>query len=564
MRKSFFLVPLLALAMSSCSSDEPANPGGETPDSKDGFYATISFKLPTGSRAESDKDGEEVGKDYENNIGSILVILAKADKTATSYSSANYEYVSYAYTDAPRLAGGTTGSATKKYTINFQDKESLFEYAGEGSKTVNVFAYCNPPQSLVDYVLELAAAPAGTDKVFTDQIMTADIVTTWNEQKAFLMTSAKMHDVVLPSQEDLKSKHNTPTNPFNLTEKGPIEVMRAAVRFDYKDGATAKDESNKIIPFTYNIVDINDPDIVQGSVTLTDVALFNLRDQFYYLPRTADATGAISLCPADIEAGHVVSPVEPANRTYSETIGFGNTAIDPSKNKNLKWSKLTTIIGGTEDNDGEWTHPDDTEGSTTHKMDYHIWRYASENTFAYDAETFDRNETTGVVFKAKINVDGDDRVEAGKPMYLYQGVLYHSAKQVYKAAREYPGTGLAIAFKEIFDVTGEGETATVSLKEAYKDALEAEGFTIYHPDEEDGNYYCYYYYFNKHNDDGLLEEIAPFEFATVRNNIYKLSVTKITQFATFFPPETIEDWNVFFSLDVEVRKWTVRVNDIEF
>ena len=569
MRKSFFLVPLLALAMSSCSSDEPAIGGGETPDAQDGFYATVRFKLPTaGSRATeaNHPDGIEEGQDVENNISSILVILAEPH-VATEYSEANYTYVSYAYTDAPTYDGGTTESPTKKYTINFQDKESLFEYADGGGKKVNVFAYCNPPQTLVNYVLGLADA---TDKTFTDEIMSADIATTWNPN-AFLMTSAKMHEVELPSQATLKSVHNSPATAFNLTKDAPIEVMRTAVRFDYKDGATAKDTEDKVIPYTYEIKDISDETKIQGTVTLTRAALFNLRNQFYYLPRTittatgeGTTTATTNFCPDDIELGHVVSPDATAGRTYSEAItedDFSNP-LNPTTITGLKWLNLK---GTTEDIDDGWTHPADPDGAKKLKEGYYIWRYATENTFASNATTFPRGETTGVVFEAEIKIDpaklGGITIGT-EPMYLYNGTIYANAEQLAKAAEIYPGSILAADFAKVFTVTGEGDSRTVALKDEYKDALEAEGFTIYRPKE--GKYYCYYYYFNKHNDNEKPEVIAPFEFATVRNNVYKLSVTNIKKFGTFLPPSTIEDWDVYFSLDVQVRPWTVRVNDIEF
>lgn len=590
MRKSFFLVPLLALAMSSCSSDEPAVGGGETPDAQDGFYATVSFKLPTAGSRATGSNGTEDGKDFENNIGSILVILAKQDKNATAYSDANYTYVSYAYTDAPRFADDKDKKPIKKYTINFDDKESLFKYAGttptgeiletHSGNEVAVFVYCNPSETLVNFAKGLA--DKDSDKKFTDKQLTdrANVELSW-KKNSFLMTSVGVHTKALPSQEDLKT-YNTENNAFPLTAtKEAIDVMRTAVRFDFKDGSPATTDV-----LTYEIKDINDESKVQGTVTLTEAALFNVRDQFYYLPRLANFDdGTLTLCPGftNIENGHMVSPA--ANRTYSEAITFGNDPLDPSKVDGLDWATLTDVLGLTEDTDGPWTHPDDAEGSTTLREGYHIWRYATENTFAWNqdkvdvaagTERYSRNETTGVVFKAEINLPDADKskIEEGKPMFLYQNVIYPSAKEVYAAATEYPGTGLANAFEKVFDVIGTGDATTVALKSEYAEELEAEGFTIYTPDkvlvEEDGEkkevykYYCYYYYFNKHNDNTNLAETTPFEFATVRNNVYKLSVTKINQFATFFPPKTVEDWNVFFTLNVEVRPWTVRVNDIEF
>ena len=87
-------------------------------------------------------------------------------------------------------------------------------------------------------------------------------------------------------------------------------------------------------------------------------------------------------------------------------------------------------------------------------------------------------------------------------------------------------------------------------------------------------YYCYYFYWNRHNNNGNNSIMGPMEFATVRNNVYKLSVTKIGELGHPNDPENDpdpvdpndpdEEDKVYMSVDVEVLPWVVRVNDIEF
>lgn len=87
-------------------------------------------------------------------------------------------------------------------------------------------------------------------------------------------------------------------------------------------------------------------------------------------------------------------------------------------------------------------------------------------------------------------------------------------------------------------------------------------------------YYCYYFYWNRHNDNGINGVMAPMEFAVVRNNVYKLAVTKINQIGHPTDPsndpdvpdphDDDEEQNVYLNLQVEVLPWTVRVNDIQF
>lgn len=102
--------------------------------------------------------------------------------------------------------------------------------------------------------------------------------------------------------------------------------------------------------------------------------------------------------------------------------------------------------------------------------------------------------------------------------------------------------------------------------------------TIYKAsDETDGEgwgYYCYYFYWNRHNDNGKSGEMGPMEFATVRNNVYKLAVTKIGALGhpriTDFDPDPEKPGDPdeprmrYIQVQVEVLPWVVRVNDIEF
>ncbi|MCH5332096.1 MAG: Mfa1 fimbrilin C-terminal domain-containing protein, partial [Alistipes sp.] len=93
-------------------------------------------------------------------------------------------------------------------------------------------------------------------------------------------------------------------------------------------------------------------------------------------------------------------------------------------------------------------------------------------------------------------------------------------------------------------------------------------------DAEGWGYYCYYFYWNRHNDNLKSGEMGRMEFATVRNNVYKLSVTKIGQLGhprnpkndpdPVIPEDPDEDPTHYIQVQVEVLPWVVRVNNIEF
>ena len=115
-----------------------------------------------------------------------------------------------------------------------------------------------------------------------------------------------------------------------------------------------------------------------------------------------------------------------------------------------------------------------------------------------------------------------------------------------------------------------------ALKEFKKAATDAE-FTLYQSSKDSENnkgYFCYYYYWNRHNDNNNNGVMGPMEFAVVRNNVYKLAVTRIEQLGhprvTENDPDPVDPDNpdevgdVYITLAVEVLPWTVRVNNIEF
>ena len=66
---------LLMVGMIACKNDEPSNGGDDGIMTGDPFYSTVTISNPA-KRSGGNNEGEEIGKDYENKISSILVILA--------------------------------------------------------------------------------------------------------------------------------------------------------------------------------------------------------------------------------------------------------------------------------------------------------------------------------------------------------------------------------------------------------------------------------------------------------------------------------------------------------
>lgn len=124
----------------------------------------------------------------------------------------------------------------------------------------------------------------------------------------------------------------------------------------------------------------------------------------------------------------------------------------------------------------------------------------------------------------------------------------------------------------------EDPTQAEDEKSAFKAKATGLGFTLYQSSKDDNSgdwgYYCYYYYWNRHNDNNNPSLMGPMEFAVVRNNVYKLAVTKLNVLGHPRIPENDpekpkpddpnEKSKVYLTLRLDVVPWVVRINNIEF
>lgn len=526
---NLFLAGTMAVGFAACSSDEPAAVNGAetetTTETTDGLYATVKFSFPQSRSTAS--EGEETAKDYENAVNSVLVVTATKDTDGT------YKFLTAAYNDNAFSGNATTAT----YTLFFQNRDALYEQA---SKTIYLFAYCNPTTDLKSKFLgttvngdgKWTGATINKDAVFTDLYCSADLATTWKEN-SFLMTSVKVEEKTLPTVAQMKDQ-NSPAKALNL---GTIQVIRTAARFDFKDKA-------ETTSFTYDIKNPVYSSESLGSVTLKRAALFNTRKEFYYLPRTNAING---LCPGNdnMEVTGETVIMTPTTASYNMPL----VEITNANYETFDWVELDTL--SVEDKDNDWNND-----NIADKQGYKILAYTTENTLnATNGEPTSTN-TTGIVFEAEMHVEG---FETSKPMYEFEGQIYPTAKKLYETVQAAPGSKIATAFDDTFNVS---ETGDVTEKDAVNGATSYKGFTIYRP-RTDNKYYCYYYYYNRHNDNGDPATTGSMEFATVRNNVYKLAVKSINKFGTFTAPDP-EEFEIYFNVTVEVKPWVVRINDIEF
>lgn len=116
-----------------------------------------------------------------------------------------------------------------------------------------------------------------------------------------------------------------------------------------------------------------------------------------------------------------------------------------------------------------------------------------------------------------------------------------------------------------------------NLLSQFRQKVTGATFTIYQGSQdprEGWGYYCYYYYWNHHNDNLSNTVLGPMEIAVVRNNVYKLAVTRLNILGHPRIPENDPDsptpdtpdekGDIYLQVSVKVAPWVVRFNNIEF
>lgn len=576
-----------AFALASCSNDELVAEGGANAPVDGQMYTRLTLQLPQAGRSTTEdwngntnsSDGYEIGQDRENAVGSVLVVLTDKDCKPITSNLAD-----------PHATTATGNRPT--YNVQFETR-ALYDKAEE---EIYVFAFCNPTTKLVEAAEKNFQSVEGGFKEFQGLITDGSI----SGDNAFLMSNASITKSKLPSQTDMDETYNTPEKPWFL---GVVDVARATARFDFKET-----NNNRYAIYNHNNTDVEgeNPDAevkpsteIMGYVQLDGMALMNEALNYYFLPRVSEDgfDSKAEICgrelpwvlDADNEwtgGSYVVSPnagkkVDPLSLDFIN--GFYRYAYPTTDDKNnlvgmdftkFDYEPLSTSLG--DDYDENWGPG----MSDEEKKDYKIWKYVTENTFPgqtineikYGAQR--KGITTGVVFKGHIEAEAGTKLAEAMDginiIYAYNGILMGSFQMLKEAVVASPASTFAEKFKAAYNITTE-ITKIEDLADCAEGTLTgADGFAIYRP--ENGQYPVYYPYYNRHNDNDKSTVMGPMEFATVRNNIYKLSVTKVVEFGhpgkpgddpdPEDPDDPDETPKTYFRVQVRVLPWVVRVNNI--
>ena len=435
------------------------------------------------------------------------------------------------------------GATTKKVTIA-SDITAVPAQPGEDTRA---FIASFKSSDLAEdnyrvYVYVNADAPASFDVNHVYSVGDADVTANIAQPNYFMMTSAGVDAKNMTTISDLRS-HTSAANPLDL---GTFDVERSAVRFDYTSPATTGK--------TYTLAkDASDnPTVV---VTLQDMALVNESKAFYDFKRV------IANPSLDWPTNWVIGDIETSNNYVVDT----DWAAKKASSTGIvdMYYPLNTANESTY----SWTSiPDATY------PDYSFWKYSTENSMPFTTKK--KGMTTGVAFRGQITATEDCPaglkavLGAGtETIYVFGNVLYGTWEMV-KTAALATGASANYALRAAYDKVEASSKQPADYASA--------GFTAYSPKE--GKYLTTYYYWNRHNDNNDPDVMGPMEFATVRNNVYKLSVTKINKYGHPYqdgtttdpdpnpqlPTDPDEQTEYYFTVSVRVLPWVVRINNIEF
>ena len=475
-RKSIFALAS-ALMLTACSSDEPFvgdDPIGGSQEGE-GVYMGLTIQMPgaNGSRSQTvtpgqSTDGNEVGKDYENNVDNVIIVLAQKGTNA---------FIVAGEVSNSKLSPIASENAYKTVAKIEKTKLNTYYNKSDFNRDVNVFVFCNPTNEIRNLLTS-----AELDNIEWLQDITnvsSDMTTIANtaNKGSFVMANFAIAQRTLPASIDDWDLYKTENTAFNLsgmnnagTDKqvdnsqstanpdgGAVKVERLASRFDFMDGSPLA-AVNPDKAYTYNVVMQADGKTPLIQVQIGKMQLVNISKSLYSLRRVSanglDANAVI--CGAETPTNYVVGPNAAIfNNTdfasFTPATYFYNPFFDATgrMNYNNFMSGATNVaeyFGNATDDNYE-------------KGTYKIWRYAVENVIPTDPSNQQNGISTGVVFKAKMiptealktvnpelynalkGLNKDGNALTGTPdenpiLYSLNGNLYLTWREVQKSAIE--------------------------------------------------------------------------------------------------------------------------------
>lgn len=357
----------------------------------------------------------------------------------------------------------------------------------------------------------VSGANAGINlETFLEKTVKTDAVFNGNKDK-FLMTSRT------PGELSISSKSN---NTAETAAQLAVSVERTAAKITYKAENTTQGQENQ-----YEVKKEGTSDVA-ATVTLTGYKLVNLRNDAYFFRKVANANGDWKNEP-NLGNGEQTS---------------SNFVIDPY------FTAKTVEAASKENFDAEWFGPDQEYAVNPQEYqnlptnaEHQLLGYCMENTTKQEAQL--NGYSTGIIFQATyapkevyvLNQEKNDfeatSYTSGDNFYSYANVLYKNKQDIIDFY------GIAENSELIKEYTGDGNKGAT----------------------------CYYKYWIRHMNNKNNEQMGPMEFAIVRNNVYKLSVSKVNDLGDptgeIDPNNPDETSKMYLSVKVSILPWVVRDNE---
>lgn len=546
----------LMLVTVGCSQDDLTGGDGKTDGVKSTSYVTLSLAMPssTGTRATGGETGDDLekGQSYENVIRSAVAFF--------------YQGTGINATNNPEILAAVD--------FTFPENDGTDE-----EKPVDRI-YTTQPQevSLENGTYRvIVVANSGTDW-WTGRNLKLDDVRNHIQEQAWTVDNDGNYSNFLMSladERDGSAVIELNSNPQDDPAEATVYVERMAARVDYKDGRQ-------------DLV-CDDPDYSNATVKIVGAALVNnLTEGSYLLKRVAD-------------------DVNGRGREYLGDETLTNYVLDPWTSDVKPAGYFGTPYAGRSQDPSWWNrHVQPGTPLQDESAGWNLVGYTLENC----PGTPKHDENTAVVFKAKFTpvglpsywTEGETFFAYGKSLFAtmedMMGWVYGADFANFESKvndcttwndlQEFVTTSLSIAtidpsgYRTYLENLLASETdLTVNIPDAVKPSLTWSGYMLNecgYSMSGDGhdvtldrgnnivtrkelkkygvrtyvNSMCYYTWWILHNDDNKEDVFGPMEYAVVRNNIYKLTVTSIYTLGGDIPEEDnglelvvyVNDWRL--------------------
>ena len=251
--------------------------------------AKVLLPVAPGTRSQTGEDGtsdggKEEGQDYENKVGNVLLVLAERGDGDSPFT-----YIAHGLAGAVQQQDGivtTTAAITQTTLSGYYEKYAVNRITEipEERQKIQVFAFCNPPQDLLDVFnkdlpaneelrttwFNAACEVIGSNNPDNTGMTDGSNRSIW-AKNSFLMSSSETVLVTIPPTfDEWLLDYATVDRPLLLSEK-PVPVERSVARFDFKDGSPGEN--------TYD-VDVAGMNGGALQVKLVRMALVNMSKHF--------------------------------------------------------------------------------------------------------------------------------------------------------------------------------------------------------------------------------------------------------------------------------------------